>query len=621
MNDAIKKHIKKNCVDKIYTQEKFEEIAVTIAEKLDNEYSTKKVKNTLSQYAEVVDGGIKLYKKQHNNDMKFKKLIKLLSKSEHKEKDKKKEKKKEKKKDKKKDKKKGKKKDKKKDKNRDTSSDISDNEIKPIEETNKKFNVFNKKNKGRKLVIDKTADEEFNTDVSEFLTNEIIEKKPYYKILYPSYNGYKYKRNSDPDRGPYGSQWVHDKQKDDELTERELKLREQFDFISKIEYPEQRTEAWFEARRSKITASDGGTAQNVNPYETQWKFVVKKLVEPPFKPGEACYHGTKLEEPATMVYEYRRNAKVTEFGMCPHATIDFLGASPDGIVSPYKLDQKHLTNLVGRMLEIKCPFKRKINKTGPITGPSHNVQCPIYYWYQVQQQLECCDLDECDFWQCEIDEYKSRAEFIDDTDLDNPFLSKLTKMEKGCVIQLQPNEMPEDKKDTTKDERVWGLSKFIYPTNIEMSPQDVDIWIAKTCERLHITHPEYHLDRILYWKMIKTHNVTIKRDKKWFKEHYNIYKMMWDYVTYFRNNKDDQELLLNYIRSLPNMNKVEYDQRNPRPYFAQKKINASLSKERNIYIMQLYKDICKGSGKKYNTRIEELKRIKHVEGDVILDDK
>ena len=42
-----------------------------------------------------------------------------------------------------------------------------------------------------------------------------------------------------------------------------------------------------------------------------------------------------------------------------------------------------------------------INKKN-IFGEIDGEICPHYYWVQVQVQLECCDLEEFDFWQCSI---------------------------------------------------------------------------------------------------------------------------------------------------------------------------------------------------------------------------
>ena len=80
--------------------------------------------------------------------------------------------------------------------------------------------------------------------------------------------------------------------------------------------------------------------------------------------------------------------------------------------------------------------------------------CPVYYWIQTQLQLECCDLEECDFWQAEIKEYSSRLEFIDDTDPCEPFRSKTTGFEKGCIIQLLP-------KSKMTDVRNYGEQKML----------------------------------------------------------------------------------------------------------------------------------------------------------------
>ena len=97
------------------------------------------------------------------------------------------------------------------------------------------------------------------------------------------------------------------------------------------------------------------------------------------------------------------------------------------------------------MLEIKCPLSRKIEMEGDIDDI-----LPIYYQVQVQLQLECCDLDECDFWQCKITEYVSRVEFINDTDPIEGFRSKRTGFEKGCLIQLIPKSKMKEIIETNK---------------------------------------------------------------------------------------------------------------------------------------------------------------------------
>jgi hypothetical protein len=59
--------------------------------------------------------------------------------------------------------------------------------------------------------------------------------------------------------------------------------------------------------------------------------------------------------------------------------VPYLGASPDGITED------------GVMVEIKCPWRRKING-----------EIPLQYYYQIQGQLAVCALEECDYFECEF---------------------------------------------------------------------------------------------------------------------------------------------------------------------------------------------------------------------------
>ena len=53
------------------------------------------------------------------------------------------------------------------------------------------------------------------------------------------------------------------------------------------------------------------------------------------------------------------------------------------------------------MLEIKCPFKRKID--GSI---------PEQYWMQIQGQLEVCDLKNVIILECKLRQYNNEADFL-----------------------------------------------------------------------------------------------------------------------------------------------------------------------------------------------------------------
>jgi len=531
MSSNIKKYIKEHC-DGTYTPGDISNLAKIITEKSGGYFSKKKASRLMCYYAYVLKGKIMFNTKNKDKYMTLDKLGDMCKNSKHKS-------------------------------SCSASSDSGSKDSKknvPNMMGALHFELFDICNEKKTKHVQK---EQVPEDIYEYPQSESIVT---------------IHRNNNPDFGPYSTQSVNDKQADDKLSSKCKNLTKIYNYLSSIDYPEQRSAKWFEQRKEKITASDGGVVVGVNSYEPQWKFVHKKVIEPPFQNNVYCYHGKKFEAIATMVYEHRMNVKVTEFGMVPHQTHKFLGASPDGIVSPYKLDGKHLTQEVGRMLEIKCPYTRKINKVGKIKGEI----CPIYYWVQVQLQLECCDLEECDFWQCEIGEYDDVEDFEYDTDIEYPYLSRDTKMEKGALIQLLPHIDPEFMKDQIYEnssaryyDKVYASAIFIYPPKVEMSPNDVSIWVAKTCANIKTSHPQHYIDRIVYWKMVTTHNVTINRDKKWFEKHLPTYRDTWSYVTYFRENQDKANIVFEYIDSL-----------NMKP-------RSKVERDNNEKIMEIYETVCK----------------------------
>ena len=351
---------------------------------------------------------------------------------------------------------------------------------------------------------------------------------------------------------PFGSCWIHDTQTDDDKDEIYNKRLKQFEFLRAIVLPEQRSDAWFKMREGRITASDGGTVLGLNHYEPQYKFILKKTVGAPFTSNLPCYHGKKYEEIATMIYSYRMNVYIEEFGLIAHPVYYFLAASPDGICSPYKYNKKHISKYVGRMLEIKCPFGIKGRKRILSEGPVIDEICPIYYWVQVQLQLECCDLNECDFWQCDISEYKSRDDFIKDTCSDEPFRSRYSGCEKGVVIQLIPKNKVELTGEKYK-QMIYDDAKIIYPPSIEMSPSDCDKWIVETLST-YTTKDEYTnyiFEQVLYWRLNYSRNITIQRNKLWFENNLNKFEKMWNYVKYLRNHQDKLDKFVRITKSIP----------------------------------------------------------------------
>ena len=318
------------------------------------------------------------------------------------------------------------------------------------------------------------------------------------------------------------------------------KLEEHFNKLKLLPQPEQRTKEWFDYRYNRITASDTAAAIDQNPYESVEGFILKKC-DPnfPFRDNATVFHGKKYEPIATMIYEHIYNTRVFEFGALPSEKYNFLGASPDGICSKYTLDNKFSTRL-GTMLEIKCPVTRQVVIKGNIKGDI----CPFYYYCQVQQQLECCDLDVCDFWQCKISEYESRNEYLSDNcskcitfETKNGNIINIdNKLKKGIIIELYPKNF----KPEFDDDNIEWKSKYLIPKRLDLSEEQYNEWIINTLDKLkdNILYNNYYFNKIIYWKLNLSHNVSIERDHEFLNNIIPILKDTWAKVIYYRKNKD-----------------------------------------------------------------------------------
>ena len=321
-----------------------------------------------------------------------------------------------------------------------------------------------------------------------------------------------------------------------------------FTALSEIILPAQRSDAWFKMRSEKITASDCGTVLGQNKHEPVYSFLIKKVFGSTFETNEACYHGKKFENIVTLMYEYKYDTCVHEFGLLGHPEHTILGASPDGICWPYKRDGKTRSELVGRMLEIKCPLLRKIKYSGEVKGEI----CPIYYWCQVQQQLECCNLDECDFVQVNIEEI-DREEYLKDCKSDTEeYISKKTGLEKGALLEFIPTKISDDdidiKTGNVKMSLIYDKASYIYPPKIDMSNNEIDKWILAELDK---KRDGVKLNRIIYWRILESSNTLILRDKVWFNESLPKLKEIWSYVEFLRSNMSIAIEWKSYIDSLP----------------------------------------------------------------------
>lgn len=289
-------------------------------------------------------------------------------------------------------------------------------------------------------------------------------------------------------------------------------LRRRVKLLQKKPQPVQRTPEWYKERQTRITASEAASCLNksqrvcenyvksfnvtnfkfndkasLNPYESKEDYIIKKcssffgLQGDSFKDTVYTLWGKKYEDVASRLYSKLNTTTVLEFGLVSHGRLKWLAASPDGITPD------------GIMLEIKCPKSRKIDDNIP----------PLYYYIQCQIQLECCNLEECDFFECEIKEIDTEKEWLSITPKGN--------QDKGILLQ--------DK----------NTLQYIYPPIELTTDNDYITWKNTMYESCIPT----------YYYVTKYNNIKIKRDKQWFDAVKDDIKNVWLLITKLQSNKDD----------------------------------------------------------------------------------
>jgi putative phage-type endonuclease len=409
------------------------------------------------------------------------------------------------------------------------------------------------------LILDKTINILGDVDNKLDLLNLSILKKQVYTLLKKDFKdldfavvdeifsklfivNYTFKKNICFDKGCNSFRDFENLYCDVKVPSKYKKLNMHFEKLKNLPQPVQRSKEWFDYRYNRITASDTAAAIDLNPYEPVESFILKKC-DPnfPFRDNATVFHGKKYESTATMIYEHIYNTRIFEFGALPSEKYTFLGASPDGISSKYTLNNI-FSDRLGIMLEIKCPVTRKICIKGKIIGDI----CPFYYYCQVQQQLACCELDVCDFWQCKIVEYKTKQDYLSDNcnkcnttegDKGNPIIVD-NNLKKGIFLEFYPkNFIPEFEGDLAE----WK-SKYIMPKRLDLDESQYESWANNMLDQYKTLYPDiakdYYFYRIIYWKLESSHNVSIKRDDTFLSNIIPILQETWNKILYYRTNLD-----------------------------------------------------------------------------------
>lgn len=178
----------------------------------------------------------------------------------------------------------------------------------------------------------------------------------------------------------YSKEYVLQRKKDIKLYMKQLNL------LKKIPLIKQRTDEWYEIRKTRLTASDLDEAIGKNNLKLAKKKagVLRENIN--YATIAPLKWGVMFEEMASRCYSQLRNdIHIYEFGLIVDNNQKHFGASPDGI------------NEMGIMIEIKCPYCRKILDNS----------IPHKYYMQIQGQLATCNLKECDYIECDFETFDS----------------------------------------------------------------------------------------------------------------------------------------------------------------------------------------------------------------------
>lgn len=251
---------------------------------------------------------------------------------------------------------------------------------------------------------------------------------------------------------------------------------------------EQRSEEWYQMRWNMITASDLAQCLGHGKFGTQRDFYIKKCditTSRASLPDSApLVWGIKYEPVAARIYEQKHKTKLLEFGLIQHPKYPFIGASPDGIT----------TN--GIMVEIKCPYARKAKP-----------EVPTQYFYQIQSQLDVCNLDECDYFECRFKEYASKEDFLSDVHSEYPNqLLNSQGMNKGIIIEKKGGGYEYFSESDTIEALTWLDSK-------------------KTLAK-----------KVNYWYLESVNLIRVYRDIDFIHDQYEKAGNVWDNVLKYRSD-------------------------------------------------------------------------------------
>ena len=253
---------------------------------------------------------------------------------------------------------------------------------------------------------------------------------------------------------------------------------------------DQRTEAWHLKRGQMLTASEIYKGlENATPAQ-KYELIMGKLQPKDYNnagPGvRSLMWGTRFEPIAKEIYTSMQfdHIKIVDTTCIPHPTVSFLGASPDGII----LTDNPSDFRYGKLVEFKCPITRQFTNESPV---------PDAYYHQMQLQMECTGIDECEY------------------------------------IEMQFKEMSYTE---------WSDSKSEYKSFFAITPTDE--YISKSFNdtrsipewREQVLGPLAPECRLYYWSLVNWRAKTVPKQVDWLTTHLPSLQKVWDEIQEYKKS-------------------------------------------------------------------------------------
>jgi hypothetical protein len=190
------------------------------------------------------------------------------------------------------------------------------------------------------------------------------------------------------------------------------------------------------------------------------------------------------------------------------------------------------------MVEIKCPYSRV---------PTSKTK--IQYWMQMQLQMECCDMEVCDFLDIVVREYGNRDAYINDrypplaegsaeSDPDFVYSRGASGLPKGIMIERNLNNH-----QTGDVKRKYYYTPVLHFQSEQEENQWLNEWaseiykeVGESPERMFgVLAGQTETYTIRYWYIEQWNSTPIYRDRVWFAKRYPDFKQFWDLVQKYRS--------------------------------------------------------------------------------------